>query len=150
MRPISSQAGPLSRKRKQIMIKRFSRIIAVLLFTACAAAAQDAKVVLESASRAMGATNLKTVEYSGTGSDSALGIGQNYRPEDPWPSFNAKSYVYAANYATPAAREEIVSTQANPVRGGGFQPIVGERRQVQFVNGLFAWDLNVAAFQKQS
>ena len=53
--------------------------IAVVLVTviAAGAAAQDATTVITNASRAMGADTVKTIEYSGSGADFALGQGSN-------------------------------------------------------------------------
>jgi glyoxylase-like metal-dependent hydrolase (beta-lactamase superfamily II) len=141
------------------MIEKLVNTIGLMLLISGTAGAQDAKTVLDNATKAMGAGDLKTIEYSGSGgTNSDLGLLENWRPEDPWPSFNTKSYVHAINYGgptinerdahglcdcvSPSAREEMVSTQRNPVHGGGYQPILTERHQVQLVNGNFAWDLN--------
>src|SRR5215831_1260500 len=92
--------------------------------------AQDAKTVMDNASKAMG--SLKTVEYSGSGLDFA--IGQNVNPNAAWPKFNDKTYKRTINFETPAYRMERVRTQGeNPPRGGGQQPIYGEQNQNQTV-----------------
>ena len=89
-------------------------------------AAQDAKAVIDGASRAMGVDALKTVQYSATGYDFALGQAPN--PASPWPKFVNKSYSRAVNFETPASRVERVRAQGeNPPRGGGQQPIVGDQ-----------------------
>ena len=54
----------------------------------CNVFAQDAKTTIANATKAMGA--LKTVEYSGSGFDFA--IGQNANPNLPWPKFIDKTY----------------------------------------------------------
>src|SRR5437773_11253164 len=100
------------------MIK--TRMAAMMLATlvSSAAAAQDAKTVVNDASRAMGADNLKTIEYSGSGSDFAL--GQAYTPAAPWPRFIVKSYARAIDFQTPASRVDRVRMQGEmPPRGGG-------------------------------
>jgi glyoxylase-like metal-dependent hydrolase (beta-lactamase superfamily II) len=90
------------------------------------AAAQDAKTVIDNASKAMG--SLKSVEYSGSGFDYA--IGQNVNPNSPWPKFIDKTYKRTMNFETPAYRMERTRMQGeNPPRGGGQQPIVGEQMQ---------------------
>ena len=92
--------------------------------------AQDAKAVLANASQAMGA--LKTVEYSGSGFDFALGQAPN--PGAPWPRFIDKTYTRAINFEVPASRMERIRMQGeNPPRGGGQQPIIGEQPQTQVV-----------------
>ena len=88
--------------------------------------AQDAKAVVDGASRAMGVDALKTVQYSATGYDFALGQAPN--PSSPWPKFINKSYSRAVNFEAPASRVERVRAQGeNPPRGGGQQPIVGDQ-----------------------
>lgn len=121
-------------------MKRFLAIVAALLLVSLAASAQDAKTVLENALKAMGTANLKSIEYSGSGSDFALGQAPN--PSAPWPRFNVKSYTRLIEYETPLLREEKVRTQGeNPPRGGGGQPLAGEQRQVQIVSGQYAWNV---------
>jgi glyoxylase-like metal-dependent hydrolase (beta-lactamase superfamily II) len=88
--------------------------------------AQDAKAVIDGASRAMGVDALKTVQYSATGLDFALGQAPN--PSSPWPKFINKSYSRSINFETPASRVERVRAQGeNPPHGGGQQPIVGDQ-----------------------
>src|SRR5712691_8826164 len=107
-------------------------IFALLLVASLAGTtfAQDAKTVIDNASKAMG--SLKTVEYSGAGFDFA--IGQNVNPNAPWPKFIDKTYKRSINFETPAYRMERIRMQGeNPPRGGGQQPIVGEQNQNQTV-----------------
>src|SRR6266851_9779638 len=104
-------------------------LAAVLAWTA---SAQDAKAVIASASKALGVDTLKTVQYSATGFDFALGQAPN--PASPWPKFIEKSYTRAVNFETPASRVDRVRVQGeNPPRGGGQQPIVGEQPQTQTI-----------------
>src|SRR5438105_14404894 len=99
----------------------------VLLFTATAFA-QDARTVIDNASKAMGA--LKTVEYSGSGFDFA--IGQNANPNLPWPKFIDKTYKRVINFETPAFRMDRVRQQGeNPPHGGGQQPVYGDQTRNQ-------------------
>ena len=94
--------------------------------------AQDAKAVIGNASKAMGVDTLKTVQYSATGFDFAL--GQAPTAASPWPKFIEKSYTRAINFEAPASRVDRVRMQAeNPPRGGGQQPIVGEQQQNQTI-----------------
>ena len=53
------------------------------------AEARDVKSTIASATQALGAANLKTIEFSGSGFDYA--IGQNYNGTAPWPKFNYHS-----------------------------------------------------------
>jgi glyoxylase-like metal-dependent hydrolase (beta-lactamase superfamily II) len=94
--------------------------------------AQDAKPVIAAASGAIGVDQLKTVQYSATGFDFAL--GQSYNPDSPWPRFINKSYTRAIDYQVPSSRVERVRLQGeNPPRGGGQQPVRGEQLQNQTI-----------------
>jgi hypothetical protein len=96
------------------------------------ALAQDAAGVIAAASKAMGADNLTTIEYSGSGYDFVF--GQAYSPTSPWPKFIVKSYTRSLDLRVPSSRDDRVRLQyENPPRGGGQQPVIGERRQNQTV-----------------
>src|SRR5262245_19135092 len=86
-----------------------------------AANAQPAKSVLEKAAKAMGATDLKSIQYSGSGFNFA--VGQSVQPGASWPRFNVKSYSRLINYETVSSKEELLRTQGeNPPKGGGGKP----------------------------
>ncbi len=120
------------------MWKRLIFVMVVLALIPRVGAGQEAKAVLDGVAKTMGATDLKSIQYSGSGSTFAP--GQNANPNVPWPRFNAKSYNRAINYQTASLRDEIVRTQAeDPPRGGGQQPVRGEQRQVFLVSGTHAW-----------
>jgi hypothetical protein len=94
--------------------------------------AQDASSVIGGASKAMGADKLTTIQYSGSGYDFAM--GQAYSPTSPWPKFIVKTYTRSIDFRVPASREDRVRLQfENPPRGGGLQPVIGERRQNQTI-----------------
>jgi glyoxylase-like metal-dependent hydrolase (beta-lactamase superfamily II) len=104
----------------------------LMMFAAAAGllSAQDAKSVIDSAAKAMG--NLKTVEYSGSGSDYVL--GQAVNPNAAWPRFNDKTYTRSLNFDQPASHMHRARTQYNnPPSGGGLQPIFGERPEDQVI-----------------
>ncbi len=131
------------------MVKR-SLFVAVLA-CACAAnaAAQDAKATIGAVSKALGADALKTVQYSATGFDYAL--GQNPNASAPWPKFIEKSYTRGIDFEATASRVDRVRLQGeNPPRGGGQQPIIGEQslfqcRERQLALGAATGDLDDAA-----
>jgi glyoxylase-like metal-dependent hydrolase (beta-lactamase superfamily II) len=105
---------------------------ALAVALAAQAGAQDARAVVSAASKAMGADTLKTVEYSGSGFDFAMGQAPN--PNAPWPKFIDKTYTRAINYETPASRMDRIRMQGeNPPHGGGQQPIIGEQPQNQTI-----------------
>jgi glyoxylase-like metal-dependent hydrolase (beta-lactamase superfamily II) len=102
--------------------------------------AQDAKTVIGNASKAIGVDTLKTVQFSATGFDFALGQAPN--PSAPWPKFINKSYTRAINFETSASKVDRVRMQGeNPPHGGGQQPIVGELPATQtiIVTGNTPW-----------
>jgi len=119
------------------------KTIVVVTFTLALVAqgsAQDAKAVIASASKAMGVETLKTIAYSATGFDFALGQAPN--AASPWPKFINKAYTRAVDFEAPASRVARVRMQGeNPPRGGGQQPIVGEQSQNQtiIVNSTTPW-----------
>ena len=93
---------------------------------------------IQAAAEAMGATNLNSIQYSGSGS--ALSFGQAVSPGERWPRFEAKTYAVAVDYQAPAMRLEIVRAQGeHPPRGGGGQPFAGDQGTIQVVSGKSAW-----------
>ena len=71
------------------MIRKFVSLLTLVLALSWSLAAQDAKSVLQSATKAMG--DVKSIQYSGTGQ---LGIvGQAYSPSSPWPINNITAYT---------------------------------------------------------
>jgi glyoxylase-like metal-dependent hydrolase (beta-lactamase superfamily II) len=105
------------------MLKKSVAIVvlaAIATWAGPAAFAQDAKTVLSKASKAMGADNLKTIQYSGTGTEFAFGQAVNV--SSPWPGFEDKSYTRTINYETPAWRVDRVLADIPPNRRGGGLP----------------------------
>ena len=115
-------------------------LIVGLVLAAAAPSAQDAATVIGGASKALGVDTLKTVQYSATGFDFALGQAPN--PSSPWPKFINKSYTRAVDFEKGASKVDRVRVQGeNPPHGGGQQPIVGEQPQSQIivVNASTPW-----------
>lgn len=113
--------------------------VAILALMAGSGEAQDGKAVLEAVAKRMGATDLKTMQYAGSGSNYA--VGQSPSPGAPWPRFNVISYTRRMNFETHSLVDEVVRTQAeDPPRGGGGQPLMGEQRVALFVSGTHAWN----------
>ena len=115
------------------MIRKWMVAVPFLAILAWAAGTQqDAKTVISSATTALGADNLKTIEFSGSGFDYVIGQAPN--PSSPWPKFIDKTYTRVVDLDAPASRMQRIRTQGeNPPRGGGQQPIVGEQTQNQVV-----------------
>jgi hypothetical protein len=109
--------------------------LVLLLILGSAAAAQDAKTFIDTASKAMGAENLKSIQYSGPGSD--FSFGQAYNPASPWPEFKNKTYTRTIDYQMPAYRIERVQEPIDPQRrGGGLAPAA---TQTVVINPNSSW-----------
>jgi glyoxylase-like metal-dependent hydrolase (beta-lactamase superfamily II) len=122
------------------MRKKLFVAIALLTLTASAAAAQDARSVLQAASTAMGAANLKTIQFSGTGWNAAL--GQSFSPAQDWPRFEVTRYSRTIDYDAKSSSEQITRRQGTyPPQGGGGTPIQGEQQQHFLVSGSSAWNM---------
>ena len=103
--------------------------LAVLAWLAAAWASVGAQGdLIQDAARAMGALNLQSIQYSGSGS--SFTVGQAPGPGAPWPRFELTKYVASVNYAPPLMREETVRRDVDfPPRGGGagpFNPATGQ------------------------
>jgi glyoxylase-like metal-dependent hydrolase (beta-lactamase superfamily II) len=119
-------------------MKRTLACTAVLLLAAASthAAGLDATAVLKRADAAMGASALKTLRYSGSGS--AWQFGQAYKP-GPWPKLYLGSYTRLIDYDKAAWREDLVRSRAEPT-GGGAVPLSGDQRLSMAVSGSHAWN----------
>jgi glyoxylase-like metal-dependent hydrolase (beta-lactamase superfamily II) len=111
--------------------------IALLSAAACSKPAGT----LEAAEETLGAANVRSIEYSGTGK--WFQFGQAPNPTLPWPPFDVSTFKAEVNYDTPSARVEIVRKQTlEPPR---VRPAPVEQRVVQVVSGTSAWNLAVPA-----
>jgi len=109
-------------------------ILLFLIVFSGAAAAQDAKTVVENALKAMGPANLKTLQFTGSGSQPAQLMDGN----TPGPRALIKSYTYTVDFTIPASKLETATI-------GGLPPqtqLGGEGHGFYFVNGEYAWDVN--------
>jgi glyoxylase-like metal-dependent hydrolase (beta-lactamase superfamily II) len=122
------------------MTYRLLIVLAIVTSVSIAPQAQDGKAVVETAAAAIGAANLRTVQYSGWGYDYVF--GQAYNGDARWPRFTLPGYTMTIDFAAPAMRDERRRTQLeDPPLGGGFQPMFGEQRLIAVVNGTYAWDV---------
>jgi len=116
-------------------------LMAVIFLMTNTLRAQDAKNVLQAAAKAMGAANVKTIQYSGTGWNAA--VGQSFGPEEDWPRFEVTRYSRTIDYDGKSSREELTRRQGNNApRGGGGTPLQGEQQQVAIVSGNYAWNVD--------
>ena len=109
----------------------------------------DARTVLQAAVRAMGADNVKSITYSGTTGYVAT-PGQNYAPSSDWPANQIVSYTRTIDYDAKSSKLDYTlrqgTGQGGPAGGGNAptvtNPLVGDQRTQQFVNGNVAWNMN--------
>src|SRR5436190_8921065 len=119
-------------------MRMFGRLIAVIALTVSLVGCMQQKTGVAAVADAMGATNLNSIEYSGSGE--LFGFGQAYIPGERWPRFIQRSYNVAVNYQTPAMRLNTVRSQGEfPPRGGAAQPVGADQRTIQVVSGKYAW-----------
>ena len=102
----------------------------------------EAAGVLRRASDAMGATDLRSLRY--TGSSIGASFGQAFKPGAAWSKIKLPRYVRSINYETASMSEESIATRAELQGGGGGLPPFGqpgERRANSFVSGPYAWNM---------
>jgi len=123
------------------MNKKKITAMLLVLFPAPCVLAQDADTILENVAEAMGADNLDSIRYSGTGWNA--GVGQSYDPTEDWPRFDITAYTRTIDYDGRSSYEDLTRVQGdNPQRGGGGTPLIGEQRAVSVVSGDYAWNVN--------
>ena len=99
------------------MAKRLCVLAVAVFALSVGTSAQDARAVLQKASAAMGAANLKTIQYTGTGWNA--GVGQSYSAGDDWPKFEITSYTRTIDYDARSSLEDLTRRQGSyPPRGG--------------------------------
>src|SRR5688572_3678219 len=111
--------------------------VAAVLALATAPSAQQAGA-LQASATALGANNIKTLQFTGAGQN--FSVGQNYVASDPWPPVLVKSYTAQINYDSASMRLELLREMGPGMPRGGGAPFTGEQRQIQFVGGNFAWN----------
>jgi glyoxylase-like metal-dependent hydrolase (beta-lactamase superfamily II) len=112
-------------------------LLAALALSGMIGNAQDATGVLREADRALGASNLKSIRYTGTGF--AYNFLQNWRPDAPYPKFYAK-YTRTIDLDKGVSREELTRSQfENPPHGGGQQPLYTDTTQAALSGDNSAW-----------
>jgi glyoxylase-like metal-dependent hydrolase (beta-lactamase superfamily II) len=117
------------------MFKKTLFVLAIVSSVTLTVGGQDARSVVAAASKAMGADQLKTIQYSGPGTE--YSFGQAYNPGSPWPAWKNKSYTRTIDFDAPALRIERVADAPEPGRkGGGLQP--GAMQQL-VVNANTPW-----------
>ena len=123
------------------MRRYFALAFAGLLAFASTPFAQQG--ALQSAAAALGAGNIKTLQFTGSGEN--FSVGQNFTSTDPWPHVTVKNYTALINYDTGSMRVELLRESGPVMPRGGGAPFFGEQRQIQLVSGDYAWNQPVPA-----
>ncbi|HKH69712.1 MAG TPA: MBL fold metallo-hydrolase [Vicinamibacterales bacterium] len=97
------------------MISKWGATLVVVSLMASTAAAQDAKTVIATASKAMGVDGLNSITYYGSGAN--FNLGQSNNANGQWPRTNVNDYVRSIDFTQPVSRAAGV-TFAAPVTGG--------------------------------
>lgn len=122
------------------MIRKFLVLVALLALAAGTASAQsavDARTVLQNSLRAMGGTNLKTIQYSGAGWSSR--IGQTFGLSEDWPHYQVTDYTRVIDYDAKSSREDYTRQQGDyPTLG---RVPMAPQRVTAILSGGYAWDL---------
>ena len=114
------------------MNRRTGVMVAFFMLVALTASAQqvkDVRSVLEASLKAMGGTNLKTIQYSGGGWSSR--IGQTYGLAEDWPKYEVADYTRTIDYDAKSSREEYTRRQAQ-IPAAGQASDGGGARHVHF------------------
>jgi hypothetical protein len=119
-----------------VQTRRTFVLIASLVLGTAACAQQQAGT-LAAATQALGAADIKSIEYTGTGK--WFQFGQAPSPGLPWPAFDVSAFTASVNYDAPAARVQMTRLQA--VEAGRARPAPVQQRPVQIVSGTYAWNM---------
>jgi len=115
-------------------------LIGLLAIVAATASAQavDARKALEAASKAMGADNLKTIQYSAHGWYSR--IGQTYGLAEDWPHYEVDNYTRSIDYGAKWSRVDYTRKQGDYPTLGNLP--MSEQHVTSILSGTYAWDMN--------
>ena len=121
---------------------RFLAVLFVALITlgARTASAQtvDARKALEAAAKAMGTTNLKSIQFTADGFQSK--VGEQYDLTTDWPHFDVTNYTRTIDFDAKYMRQDYDQEQGNYPANG--YPPVPESHVTNVVSGNYAWDMN--------
>jgi glyoxylase-like metal-dependent hydrolase (beta-lactamase superfamily II) len=124
--------------REDTMPRTFRSAAAFALAIPLALATGAHGQTIDDVAKAMGVAKAETIHYLGAGT--FWGVGQSFRPGEPWPRFNMVRATRAFDLKREVFVNDFVLTQfENPPRGGAQQPIFGEQRRAIGIAGDKAW-----------
>ena len=119
----------------------FLAVISVALVTPGArttsAQAVDARKTLEAAAKAMGTTNLKSIQFTAEGFLSK--VGEQYDLTTDWPHFEVSEYTRTIDFVAKYMRLDYNQKQGNYPTNG--YPPVPEEHVTNILSGNFVWDM---------
>jgi glyoxylase-like metal-dependent hydrolase (beta-lactamase superfamily II) len=118
------------------MHKLISLVVGVAT-TLTAVACSGTPGTLQSAADALGAPQVQSIEFSGSGK--WYQFGQAPSPTLPWPQFDVQSYTATINYSVPAARVQM--TRSQTVEPGRARPAPVPQRPDQYISSSAAWNM---------
>ena len=92
---------------------------------------------IDAANNALGAAQITSIQFSGTGRWYQFGQAPN--PTLPWPQFDVSSYTATVDYSAPAAR--IQMTRLQTVEPDRVRPTPQPASPDQYVSGTTAWNM---------
>src|SRR5262245_43724366 len=120
------------------MRTRISIAFGILLaLSAGSIAAQDANAILTAAAKTIGADNVRTIQYSGSGF--TFVFAQAATPGGPWPRFSMKTYTREIDFGAPASHVQLVRTSIDKRGGGGTGLPLVDQMQNQFILPNAPW-----------
>ena len=121
------------------MLKKCIAAVVCIAALTISAAAQDAKVFIQSVSKEMGIDNVNSVMFYGSGAN--FNLGQSNKANGPWPRTNLNDYNRAIDFSQSASRATAVTYSA-PVTGGA--PTTGAFTQnITAANDAWAQQLEI-------
>ena len=127
------------------MSKTLLSLAAALALMSGTASAQTVQSVLQAASKAMGADNLKCITYSGTSGYVGI-VGQAHDIRDDWPKVEISNYTRTINYDAKSSYEDRTSpTGQSPARWRRRHPAPGRSAAAgNYVVDKSAWNMGRA------
>lgn len=114
--------------------------LAGLLVACSEAPPPDAATLISNATEALGAGELATIEYSGTGWDSTF--GQAWSVQETWPRFELRDYNRVIDYDAGTSRQTAQRQAMDPDKlgGGGAQPGAAPQNQQSNIGAAAGWE----------
>lgn len=119
------------------MVRRLLVLVALIGLSVGTASAQNVRTVLQASVKAMGGTDLKTIQYSGAGWFSQ--IGQTYGLAEDWPHYEVADYTRLIDYGATWSREDYTRRQGSyPTLG---RTPMAEEHITAILSGTYAWNM---------